>query len=816
MSEKVTVKVERSVLHLPAIALRGLVVFPNNLLHFEVGREKSIAAVEWAVSNNSDVFLVAQKEMKVEDPKAADLYTYGVVAEVKQVMRVSDDLVRILVEGKYRAKLSEMEDDGSFLLATVRPAPVKMAKPEELPEADVLVRNVKKSFDDLLALNPHIGKDVVFAITTSTDAAFLSEYIPANLLFRFEDKQAILDEGTLMGRLHLLIEKMHRERRMLEIDKEIAQKVDEAMDKNQRDYYLHEQLHMISEELGEDDDTTAEAEEYRRKITALHLDEDREKKLLKEVDRLSKMQSSNQEGTVIRTYLDTCLDLPWNTFTEDDLDIAKAQRVLDRDHYGLKKVKDRILEVLAVRKLAPDVKGQIICLVGPPGVGKTSIARSIAESLNRKYVRISLGGVRDEAEIRGHRRTYIGAMPGRIISAITTAKSTNPVILLDEIDKLAGDYKGDPSSALLEVLDPEQNRTFKDNYLDIPFDLSEVLFITTANDASTIPGPLYDRMDVIELPSYTRTEKFNIAKRHLLPKQLKNNGLEGRVTLTGSALYAIIDGYTREAGVRNLERTITSVLRKCAQKIAAGEAEKISVSAAMVKELLGPEKVKPTFISRKDAVGIANGLAWTSVGGEMLPVEVAVIPNGTGKIEITGSLGDVMKESAQLAVTYAKVHAEEYGITPDKFKNTDLHIHAPEGAVPKDGPSAGVTLTTALISALSGIPVNHDLAMTGEITLHGNVLPIGGLKEKSMAAFREGISTVLIPRDNASDLYEVDAEVKEKVRFIPVGTLSEVLKHALVRPGRTPARAVRGVPQATSLIANDKPAEGHKEPAAVM
>ena len=816
MSEKVTVKVERSVLHLPAIALRGLVVFPNNLLHFEVGREKSIAAVEWAVSNNSDVFLVAQKEMKVEDPKAADLYTYGVVAEVKQVMRVSNDLVRILVEGKYRAKLSEMEDDGSFLLATVRPAPVKMAKPEELPEADVLVRNVKKSFDDLLALNPHIGKDVVFAITTSTDAAFLSEYIPANLLFRFEDKQAILDEGTLMGRLHLLIEKMHRERRMLEIDKEIAQKVDEAMDKNQRDYYLHEQLHMISEELGEDDDTTAEAEEYRRKITALHLDEDREKKLLKEVDRLSKMQSSNQEGTVIRTYLDTCLDLPWNTFTEDDLDIAKAQRVLDRDHYGLKKVKDRILEVLAVRKLAPDVKGQIICLVGPPGVGKTSIARSIAESLNRKYVRISLGGVRDEAEIRGHRRTYIGAMPGRIISAITTAKSTNPVILLDEIDKLAGDYKGDPSSALLEVLDPEQNRTFKDNYLDIPFDLSEVLFITTANDASTIPGPLYDRMDVIELPSYTRTEKFNIAKRHLLPKQLKNNGLEGRVTLTGSALYAIIDGYTREAGVRNLERTITSVLRKCAQKIAAGEAEKISVSAAMVKELLGPEKVKPTFISRKDAVGIANGLAWTSVGGEMLPVEVAVIPNGTGKIEITGSLGDVMKESAQLAVTYAKVHAEEYGITPDKFKNIDLHIHAPEGAVPKDGPSAGVTLTTALISALSGIPVNHDLAMTGEITLHGNVLPIGGLKEKSMAAFREGISTVLIPRDNASDLYEVDAEVKEKVRFIPVGTLSEVLKHALVRPGRTPARAVRGVPQATSLIANDKPAEGHKEPAAVM
>ena len=813
MSEKVTVKVERSVLHIPAIALRGLVVFPNNLLHFEVGREKSIAAVEWAVSNNSDVFLVAQKEMKVEDPKAADLYTYGVVAEVKQVMRVSDDLVRILVEGKYRAKLSEMEDDGSFLLATVRPAPVKMAKPEELPEADVLVRNVKKSFDDLLALNPHIGKDVVFAITTSTDAAFLSEYIPANLLFRFEDKQAILDEGTLMGRLHLLIEKMHRERRMLEIDKEIAQKVDEAMDKNQRDYYLHEQLHMISEELGEDDDTTAEAEEYRRKITALHLDEDREKKLLKEVDRLSKMQSSNQEGTVIRTYLDTCLDLPWNTFTEDDLDIAKAQRVLDRDHYGLKKVKDRILEVLAVRKLAPDVKGQIICLVGPPGVGKTSIARSIAESLNRKYVRISLGGVRDEAEIRGHRRTYIGALPGRIISAINTAKSSNPVILLDEIDKLAGDYRGDPSSALLEVLDPEQNKTFKDNYLDIPFDLSNVLFITTANDASHIPGPLYDRMDVIELPSYTRVEKFNIARRHLLPKQLKNNGLESRVTMAPAALYEIIDGYTREAGVRTLERTITAVLRKCAQKIAAGEKDKINVTPAMVKAMLGPEKVKPTFISRTDAVGIANGLAWTSVGGEMLPIEVSIIPNGSGKVEITGSLGDVMKESAHLALTYARVHAETYHIAPDKFKNTDIHIHAPEGAVPKDGPSAGVTLTTALISALSEIPVRHDLAMTGEITLHGNVLPIGGLKEKSMAAFREGISTVLIPEANKPDLYEVDEEVKKAVKFIPVSDLSQVLKHALILPAASAAHK-RTMPQATQLIATEQSTA--KEPAAVM
>ena len=489
--------------------------------------------------------------------------------------------------------------------------------------------------------------------------------------------------------------------------------------------------------------------------------------------------------------------------------------MLDKDHYGLRKVKDRILELLAVRKLNTDVKGQIICLVGPPGVGKTSIARSIAECMDRQFARMSLGGVHDEAEIRGHRRTYIGAMPGRIINAMLTAKTSNPVLLLDEIDKLAGDYRGDPASALLEVLDPEQNRTFKDNFLDIPFDLSEVLFITTANDASTIPAPLLDRMDMIELPSYTRVEKFNIAKRHLVPKQLKNNGLTGKVTLTAGALYEIIDGYTREAGVRSLERTITAVLRKCAQKIAAGDAESISVTAPMVKSLLGPEKVKPTFISRSDAVGIANGLAWTSVGGEMLPVEVSVVPGGSGKIELTGSLGDVMKESAQLAVTYARVHAQQYGIAADVFKNSDVHIHAPEGAVPKDGPSAGVTLTTALISALSGFPVRHDLAMTGEITLHGNVLPIGGLKEKSMAAYREGISTVLIPKDNTPDLYEVDDEVKKAVQFIPVSDLSQVLKQALIRPAHSAPRTVPAVPAATQLIASDTSAAA-KEPAAVM
>ena len=768
MSEKVTIKVERQTLHLPAIALRGL------------------------MSNNSNVFLVAQKKMDTDEPTRDDLFTYGVVAEIKQVLRVSDDLVRVLVEGKYRAKMTDLDEDGKFLLAAVQQAPVRGAKEENSLQTDALVRSLKNIFDEYLALNQRLAKDVVFAIVSSDDPVFLSEYVPANLLLRYEDKQAVMDEGTLTGRLEKLIELLRRECQVLQIEKEINDKVNESMDKNQRDYYLHEQLNIISSELGEGDDTHAEAEDYRRRILALHLEADSEQKLLKEVDRLAKMQGSNQEATVIRTYLDTCLDLPWNTFTEDDLDIAKAQQILDHDHYGLKKVKDRILEMLAVRKLAPDVKAQIICLVGPPGVGKTSIARSIAACLHRKYVRLSLGGVRDEAEIRGHRRTYIGAMPGKIISAMITAKSQNPLILLDEIDKLAGDFRGDPAAALLEALDPEQNNTFKDHFLDIPYDLSHVLFITTANDLGGIPGPLRDRMDIIELPSYTRVEKYNIARRHLLPKQLELCGLTGKVTLSQGALYGLIDGYTREAGVRSLERTITSVLRKCARKIAAGEVESVSVTSSMLEDLLGPRMVKPEFLNRDNAVGIANGLAWTSVGGETLPIEVQVIEDGSGKITVTGSLGDVMKESAQLAITYARAHASEYGIDTEKLKKCDLHIHAPEGAIPKDGPSAGVTLTTALISCLSGRPVRGDVAMTGEITLHGNVLPIGGLREKSMAAYREGMKLVLIPKDNESDLYEVDQEVKDHIQFMPVSTLEQVLHTALLKaPKPMPARRTR-------------------------
>lgn len=791
MSEKVTVKVERHELHLPAIALRGLVVFPNNLVHFEVGRAKSIAAVEWAMANNSNVFLVTQKEMGTDEPAAEDLYAYGVVAEVKQVLRVSDELVKVLVEGKTRAKMLGLDGSGSFLLASVRPAPVRGVKADDSIRLEALLRSLKSCFDEYLGMNPRLGKDVVFSIVSSDDPVFLSEYIPANLLFRYEDKQAVMNENTLTGRLQRLIEMLRRECQVMRVEKEIADKVNEAMDRNQREYYLHEQLHVINDELGEGDDTHAEADEYRRRIQELHLAEDSEKKLLKEVDRLAKMQGSNQEAAIIRTYLDTCLDLPWNTFTVDDLDIARAQQILDRDHYGLKKVKDRILEILAVRKLSPDVKAQIICLAGPPGVGKTSIARSIAESLGRKYVRLSLGGVRDEAEIRGHRRTYIGAMPGKIISAMITAKSSNPLMLLDEIDKLAGDFRGDPAAALLEALDPEQNGSFNDHFLDIPYDLSHVLFITTANDLGSIPGPLRDRMDVIELPSYTRVEKYNIARKHLLPKQLKLCGLSGKVTLSQSALYDIIDGYTREAGVRNLERTITSVLRKCARKIASGEVESVSVTASSLEELLGPRQVKADFLNRTNMVGVANGLAWTSVGGETLPIEVQVMDEGSGKITVTGSLGDVMKESAQLAVTYVRVHAAEYGIDPERLKKCDLHIHAPEGAVPKDGPSAGVTLTTALVSCLSGMPVRGDVAMTGEITLHGNVLPIGGLREKSMAAYREGMKLVLIPKGNEPDLYEVDDEVKKNLEFLPVTNLSQVLEAALLREKKSASRRSR-------------------------
>lgn len=804
MSEKVKIILDKNadILRLPAIALRGLVVFPGNVIHFEVGRPKSIAAIEWAMNNNNAVFLTAQQDMDVEDPGFKDLYPYGVVAEIKQVLRVSDDLVKVLVEGKYRAKLLTLDSSGRFLLASTKASAMRGGKSSDPAHIEALLRSIKTAFEEYIGLNTRMPKDVVYTIITSDSAAFLCDYIPGNLLLKYTDKQLLLNEGTLLGRLEKILEVLRRETKILRIEKDIQTKVNEQMDKNQRDYYLREQMRVISDELDDSEDTRKEAEEYRARIDALQLPEEASEKLRKEADRLYKMQGNTQEASVIRTYLDTCLDLPWHVFTPDNLDIQKAQALLDKEHYGLKKVKERILEILAVRKLAPDVKGQIICLVGPPGVGKTSIARSIAQCLGRKYARMSLGGVRDEAEIRGHRRTYIGAMPGKIINAILTAKSSNPLLLLDEVDKLASDFRGDPAAALLEALDPEQNVSFKDHYLDIPFDLSDVLFITTANTLDTIPRPLLDRMDVIELSSYTRVEKFEIAKRHLVPKQLAATGLKGKVKLNQSAIYGIIDGYTQEAGVRNLERTITQLLRKCAKQIAAGTTESMTIGASQLEELLGPKRIKPAFHSRKDSVGVANGLAWTSVGGEILPIEVQVVPGGSGRLELTGSLGEVMKESAKLAITYAKVHASEYGYAVDVFKNADIHIHAPEGAIPKDGPSAGVTLTTALISCLSGRAVRSDVAMTGEITLHGQVLPIGGLKEKSMAAYREHMSMVLIPKDNEPDLYEVDPVVKQALEFHPVSSLDEVLSLALLKdkkkakhPEKTEKKVQHPVPE---------------------
>ena len=783
MPVKVKLKIDRKneVISLPAIALRGLVVFPNNVIHFEVGRPQSIAAVEWAMENNTSLFLVAQKDMELDEPSRKDLYNYGVVAEIKQALRVSDDLVKVLVEGKFRASLVEIDKSEKFMQVAVKPSPLRGIRSADSVQAEALLRSIREAFEEYLNLSSRLPKDVVYTILSSDDPVFLCDYIPSNLLFKYTDKQKILNEGTVLGRLQTILEVFSKENKVLSIEKEIQDKVSVQMDKNQRDYFLREQMRAISNELDEDEDTRQEADNYKEKIKKLLLPDEAREKLNKEADRLYRMQGNSQEASVIRTYLDTALDLPWNVSTPENIDINKAEAILNRDHYGLKKVKERILEILAVRKLSDSVKSQIICLVGPPGVGKTSIATSIARCLGRKYARVSLGGVRDEAEIRGHRRTYIGAMPGKLISAISTAKSNNPVLLLDEVDKMAADFRGDPAAALLEALDPEQNVAFKDLYLDMPFDLSKVLFITTANTTDTIPRPLLDRMDVIELPSYTRVEKFNIAKRHLIPKQLTANGLKGRVKFTDSAVTALIDGYTQESGVRGLERVIGEVLRKCAKVIAAGEeTQVISVSAKNLESLIGPVRVKPNFWNKNNAVGIANGLAWTSVGGELLPIEVQIIENGSGALELTGSLGEVMKESAKLAITYAKVHAAEYGFESTVFKSIDIHIHAPEGAIPKDGPSAGVTLATALISALSARPVRSDVAMTGEITLHGMVLPIGGLKEKSMAAYREKMKAVIIPADNQSDLYDVDDVVKESLEFKPVNDLKEVLRIALL------------------------------------
>lgn len=771
---------------IPTITLRGLVVFPSMVLHFDVGRERSVNALKAAARTDGEVFLVAQKDASDTSPSADEVYDVGVVGTIKQLLTTPDGSTRVLVEGLYRAKALRLVSASDYLKYEIKPYPSRGAALSESTQA-AAKRALKEAFEAYAQITPKMPKDLYESIMTEEDCSKLFDKVVFNITLKTEDKQALLETNGVLQRIKLLISMIENEIEIIFAEIEIQDQVREAIDKNQRDYYLREQMRAISRQLGDGDDPVEESEEYIEKIKALKLPEESEERLIKEAEKLRRISGSSQESAVLRTYLDTVLAVPFNKRTKDKLNITAAEKKLDRDHYGLKKVKERILETLSVRALAPDVKGQIICLYGPPGVGKTSVARSIADALGRKYARLSLGGVHDEAEIRGHRKTYVGAMPGRIVKALTQAKSMNPVILLDEIDKMGSDYKGDPSSAMLEVLDAEQNIAFVDNYLEIPIDLSEVLFITTANDTSTIPAPLLDRMEVIELSSYTREEKFNIAKKHLVPKQLKKNGESSKtLKISDKALYEIIDCYTREAGVRKLERRISEICRKTAKKLVSGESE-VKVTDANLSEFLGVKKYKPENLAARDEVGLVNGLAWTSVGGTMLPLEVLVL-EGTGKTEFTGQLGDVMKESAKIAVSLTRSLADKYHIDPNFYKDKDIHVHAPEGAVPKDGPSAGVTLTTALVSALSGTPVRRDVAMTGEITLRGKVLPIGGLKEKSMAAYRAGIKTVCIPIDNVPDLEEIDEKVKENIKFVPAEDISTVLETALVLENCTAAK----------------------------
>ncbi|MBP0962800.1 MAG: endopeptidase La [Oscillospiraceae bacterium] len=785
---------------IPLLALRGLVLFPNMVLHFDVGRQKSMLALNDVMGKNRKILLVAQKDVRDDEPTAKQLYSVGVVAEVRQIVKSSNNSLRVLVEGLYRARVLNVYQEEPFFKAEIDELP--MARPRILRSAmvDALMRTVKDLFEEYCYLSPKMPQDMVTNVLMSEDPIYIAEYIAGNISLPVPEKQKVLELSSPLRRLEYLAQILESENEILSLEQDIHDQVREQIDKNQREYYLREQMKVISAELGDTDNPFEEIEKYTTAIMKLGLPEADCQTLIKEAERLGKMPSNSHEAGVVRGYLDTVLALPWNNYTKDKIDIAKARKLLDKEHYGMKRVKERVLEILAVRKLAPDLKGQIICLVGPPGVGKTSIARSIAQTMNRKYARMSLGGVRDESDIRGHRKTYIGAMPGRIINAIKQAGSANPLLLLDEIDKLGSDFRGDPSSALLEVLDSEQNFAFRDHFVEIPFDLSNVLFIATANDLGGIPGPLADRMEIIELSSYTREEKFQIAKRHLLPKQLERNGLKSSMLkISDSALYAIIDGYTREAGVRTLERTISSVCRKAARQIVEDSTAKVSVTAKNLTEFLGPIKFRDDPTARQDQVGVANGLAWTAVGGEMLQVEVAVM-EGSGKNQFTGSLGDVMKESVSAAITWIRGHADRYGIAPDFYKNKDIHIHFPEGAVPKDGPSAGITTTTAIVSALSGTKVRHDLAMTGEVTLRGRVLPIGGLREKSMAAYKNGMKTVLIPEGNKPDLAELDPVVLENIEFIPVSQVEQVLELALVpNKHRKPAAESKKVKVSSEL-----------------
>ena len=785
---------------MPVIALRGLTVFPNVLIHFEVARDASVKALEEAITAGSSVFLVGQKDISIEAPEQKDLYTVGTISNIRQILRMPGDNVRVMVEGQKRGRLVQILQKEPYLEAEVQEIE-EGAAPRSTPRVEALMRSTYELFQHYTELAPKISPDLLVHVLASQDPGYIADYIAQNIAMRNSDKQAVLEELRPVRRLEKLHRLLEREVEILSLDMEIQNKAREQISDHQRDYYLREQMKAIQNELGEGD-SDDEIGEYRKKIAQLTLPDPVREKLNKELDRLGKQPFGSSEATVLRSYLDVCLELPWGKTTKEKVSVAAVRKALDHDHFGLEKVKERILEFVAVKQLAPELKGQVLCLVGPPGVGKTSIAMSMARAMNRKLARISLGGVSDEAEIRGHRKTYVGAMPGRIINAISQAGSCNPLVLLDEIDKLGHDHRGDPASALLEVLDGEQNATFRDNFLEVPFDLSQVLFVTTANTTDTIPRPLLDRMEVIELSSYTDEEKLQIAKRHLLPKELERHGLKRtQLKLTDNAIREVIASYTRESGVRVLERKLAAICRKTAMKVVSEDVKSVRITEKDLEEYLGVPRYYPERQALEERVGVVNGLAWTSVGGELLEVEVNVVP-GSGKVELTGNLGDVMKESAQTALTYIRSQADRLGIASNFYKEKDIHVHFPEGAVPKDGPSAGIAITTAMVSALTGTPVRRGLAMTGEVTLRGRVLPIGGLKEKTMAAFRNGIKTVIIPADNNKDLEEIDQTVRKALQFVLVERADQVLSTALLphaapvaeRPEPSPSPSVPVLP----------------------
>lgn len=766
-------------MHMPIVALRGLTVFPGINLHFDVGRKKSIAALKNAMNNDQRIFLVAQKDAGVNEPELDDLYEVGVVCEIKQMIKIPNSPnLRVAVEGLCRGDLITIIQPKPFLVGVINEIDEKIAP--QTPENNAYARLLKDEFENYALKIAKVSNEVISKIISINEIGELADFICANTFFDYQDKQKILNEFDPQKRAEMLFTLLKNENLTLNIEAEIQEKVNKEVDKNQREYYLREEMKVIADQLGDGENPIEEADEYREKIDALKCSDEIKAVLYKECDKLMKMPLGSHEATVVRNYLDKCLEIPFGIYTKNSINLEKSRKILDKDHYGLDKVKTRIIESLAVYKRNPGYAGQIICLYGPPGVGKTSIVKSLAKSMNRNYVRVALGGIHDEAEIRGHRKTYIGAMTGRIIDALIKSGSMNPIILLDEIDKIGNDYKGDPSSALLEALDPEQNASFTDHYIDFPIDLSKVLFITTANDVSTVSAPLYDRMEVIELNSYTADEKFNIAKKHLIKKELlKYNISPKEFKISDAALYRIIDCYTKEAGVRGLEKQISNLCRKAATALEEGETV-FRVTPKNLNKYLGIEKYEKDLSLEKDTVGVVNGLAWTQVGGTMLPIEVSAL-KGTGKLELTGNLGDVMKESAKTAVSYIRYKSDEYGIDSDFYKTKDIHIHAPEAAISKDGPSAGLAITTAILSELTGIPIKANVAMTGEISLKGRALPIGGLKEKSMAAYKAGCDTVIIPKSNYKDLQEISSEVKQAVKFITVEYFDEILPIALTK-----------------------------------